>query len=176
MVSVRDFTKELIPSARPGVYTLFRESEDPPVFLARSPAGRHNGKDPTEDVNILRSKWVDTAQVIYIGKADLRWGRGPRPSTDLRKRVDNYVRHGRGRNAGHWGGRYARQVADSADLEVAWMVTQGDPRAMEKRLLEDFNCLRQAYVCEHQPLTWSSQISPQIAVGSGADRIIAPRP
>lgn len=137
-VEVKDFTKDLVPPARRGVYMLFRDSLAPPVFLERSSAGRHKGQDPTEDLDVLREKWVEGAHVLYVGKADLKWASGVLPSTDLRKRIDNYIRHGRGKNAGHWGGRYVWQLADSANLEVAWMETPGDPRAMEKRLLSDF--------------------------------------
>ncbi len=78
------------------------------------------------------------AHVVYIGKADYRKRR--RPVEALRKRLDEYARFGAGENIGHQGGRFIWQLADSAELLVAWHeITWGEkPRCYEKRLLRHF--------------------------------------
>lgn len=114
-----------LPSA-PGVYMVLCDSADPGTFLDASPAGWFKGKNPTVDPETLSKKWVESAAVVYIGKA-----------TDLRKRLRQFSRHGHGKPEGHWGGRYIWQLADAADLLVVWKEVP-DPREEERRLLADF--------------------------------------
>ena len=49
--------------ARSGNYLVYRESLDPPTFVARSPAGHFKGRDPTVPVATLAAKWVASAQL-----------------------------------------------------------------------------------------------------------------
>ena len=122
------------PPMGPGVYVVLRESVDPPEFDATSPAGHFKGKDPTIDVEQLRSRWVPGAEVIYIGKASKgQTGRG------LAKRLGEYRRHGAGELIGHWGGRAIWQLSDRDRLLVAWMQTgDDDPEQVESALLDEF--------------------------------------
>lgn len=122
-----------VPAA-PGVYAVLRLSDAPPTFVETSPAGRFKGKDPSVSVDVLAAKWVDGSQVLYIGKAT-RASAGPR---GLRRRLDEYRRFGAGQPVGHWGGRYIWQLADSADLVVAWNATHEDAATVESRMLRDF--------------------------------------
>lgn len=111
-----------------GIYVVLREAEVGPVFLERSIGGHFKGKDPTVDIPILQAKWIDDSACMYIGKA-----------TDLRRRLREYMRFGRGHRIGHWGGRYIWQVEGSEDLIVAWKATgEISPRNAEMDLLLAF--------------------------------------
>src|SRR4051812_15452715 len=52
------------------VYVVHRPSDAPPRFRKVNPGGHFKGQDPTVAPSTLRAKWMDGAQVIYIGKAD----------------------------------------------------------------------------------------------------------
>jgi hypothetical protein len=112
-----------------GVYAVLRESDADPAFCPANPGGRFKGKDPTVDASVLTAAWIDGCAVIYIGKGD-----------NLQRRLREYARFGRGDPIGHWGGRYIWQLADSADLIVAWRrCNEGETaRETEVELLSAF--------------------------------------
>lgn len=119
-----------------GVYAVLRELDAAPTFLERNPGGRFKGRDPTASIAVLQSKWVESCDVIYLGKGD-----------NLQRRLKEYADFGRGKPVGHWGGRYIWQLADSADLTVAWKKceTGQSARELEAELLvsfqEEYGCL-----------------------------------
>ncbi|MFD4439301.1 hypothetical protein ACFWPK_05925 [Nocardia sp. NPDC058519] len=119
--------------AEPGVYVVVRTATTTPVFLSASPAGWFKGKDPTLPLAELQAAWVPGEPVLYIGKA----AAGQSRTRGLRKRLDEYRRHGAGHPVGHWGGRMIWQLADSAELLVGWQVV-ADARAAEKAMIADF--------------------------------------
>ena len=110
-------------------YVVFRTGSKRPSFLAISTGGWFQGRDPSVDLRMLKSKWIDGCPVLYIGKADR-----------LRRRLKQFSDFGLGRNVGHWGGRYLWHLADSAELLVAWKRCAPDETAadLETRLLHQF--------------------------------------
>jgi hypothetical protein len=46
---------------------------------------------------------------------------------------------GKGRDVGHWGGRYIWQIQDSDDFLIAWKpLTNEEPDTIESALIEEF--------------------------------------
>lgn len=119
-----------------GVYVVTRPAATPPIFLPRSPAGWFKGKDPSIELAELETSWVPGEPVLYIGKANI----GVTGKRGLRKRLDEYRRHGAGQPVGHWGGRMIWQLADSADLLVGWR-PETDARAVERAMIADFRAM-----------------------------------
>ena len=120
-----------VPSSA-GAYVIVREAQSEPEFLPASVGGHFKGRDPSVDPAILGAKWITSTPVIYVGKADIRSSGG-----GLAKRLDEYRRFGEGLPVGHWGGRYIWQLADHADLRVAWKSADSGS-AYESALLADF--------------------------------------
>ena len=117
-----------------GIYLIVRESEEPPVFLVKSPAGNFKGRDPSLPVEKLCQNWVEGTPVLYIGKAG-----DHRQNATLRKRIDKYLKFGEGRPVAHWGGRLIWQVSDSERFLVCWKETPNQyPREAEKSLILQF--------------------------------------
>ena len=109
-----------------GVYVVVRPSTEPPHFHVVGSGGRFNGEDPNVPLATLRAKWVPGASVVYIGRAG-----------SLLERVGSLIRFGAGHAAAHRGGRYLWQLADAADLVVAWR-PEDEPERAEAALLDAF--------------------------------------
>ncbi|MGW4982570.1 hypothetical protein [Streptomyces mirabilis] len=135
-VPFADLPHSTVPAGK-GIYVVLRPSASPPVFLTHSPAGHRKGLDPTTTTATLNSAWVPGATVVYVGKAAGRQG--------LSKRLNAYRRQGQGRNAGHSGGEYIWQLADSDTLLVAWRTVADPPASQaEAELIAEFTALHGA--------------------------------
>lgn len=111
-----------------GVYVVLRSSQAEPQFLEKGTGGFFKGKNPNVSIAELIENYVYDTKTLYIGKA-----------TNLRKRVGQLLRFGQGASVGHWGGRYLWQLADSANLAIAWKPTPNcDPRIVEAGMIQDF--------------------------------------
>jgi hypothetical protein len=100
---------------RHGVYVVAREEDSRPEFLEESVGGPHKRRALTVGVPVLQRAWRDDAEIVYVGKAGGRLG--------LQDRLWAYARQGRGRSAGHAGGRFVWQLPSSDQLLVGWRET-----------------------------------------------------
>lgn len=123
-----------IPSTG-GIYVVVRAADPAPVFRPTSTAGWRKQRDPAVGVEKLAAKWVDGAEIVYIGKADT----GAANVHGLRGRLVQYARHGLG-GTSHHGGRYIWQLKDHANLVVGWQCS-AQPRTAEQALLAEFEAL-----------------------------------
>lgn len=110
----------------PGVYVAYRPSMIRPAFLPENKAGLCDRTEPTDE---LAGRWVEGAQVVYIGETNR-----------LRGRIGEYRRFGAGTAGNHVGGCSVFQLADHADLLVAWRVTADEesPVDAKKKLIGQF--------------------------------------
>ena len=110
----------------PGVYVVLRFGDAEVAFLEQSVGGAFKGRNPTLPIERLTTEWVRETPAVYVGSAG-----------NLRRRIDELVRFGRGEPIGHWGGRVLWQIADHDELVVAWQIAE-DPVGREAALLTAF--------------------------------------
>jgi hypothetical protein len=116
-----------VPSV-PGAYVVVGEGESI-EFLEENPAGRFKRRNPTVSLAVLKSKWINKSDTIYIGKGN-----------NLRRRIKQFMDFGAGRPVGHWGGRYTWQVAHAEEMLIAWKPSSEglEARDLESELLRRF--------------------------------------
>lgn len=95
----------------PGIYVVLRTAEAAPD-IRESTVARAGSPYSLDD---LRGRWIPGNPTLYIGKADAKAG-------GLRTRLRQYARRG----SSHQGGRSIWQLADYAELLVAWVQTPGE--------------------------------------------------
>ena len=115
-----------------GVYVVLRLKDEEPVFLEKGTGGFFKKSNPNVAISKLEAKWIEKSPIVYIGKADGSATRG------LRKRLDEYMRFGKGEAIGHKGGRYIWQLKDAAELVVCWKQIDGNAEQVEKQMILAF--------------------------------------
>lgn len=120
-----------------GVYALVRPECSPPEFIAPEEAKEVGNVIRPWSVSRLREKWVDGAQLLYIGVA------GRKNPRALRLRLRNLVRHSLGKtssNGPHKGGEILWQVKGWPEFEVVVLPTDDPPvpRESEVALIDEF--------------------------------------
>jgi hypothetical protein len=116
----------------PGIYIVCHDF-DSPEFLEVGTGGHFKNQDPNVPIPVLEQNWVNSADIVYIGKAG-----GPGLKSSLRGRLQQYMRFGAGSNtAGHRGGCYIWQLRNSGVLTVCWK-SEDEPRAAEAAMIAAF--------------------------------------
>lgn len=124
-----------------GIYFIFNSyafSQDD--FLETGTGGFFKGKNPNVSKDILQSKWVGDARILYIGKAGGVSVNGHSSRQTLRTRVKSLLDYGNHRPVAHWGGRYIWQCSDSDNFEIYWYSTTEVENAteLERELITEF--------------------------------------
>lgn len=82
---------------------------------------------------------MNDAKILYIGRAGGTAENGRVYSSILRKRIKQYIQFGKGKNIGHWGGRYIWQIKESDDLLIAYKTLENqNPVVKEQELINMF--------------------------------------
>jgi hypothetical protein len=99
-----------------GLFAVVRPEDFQPRFLKKSTAGVFKKKNPTLPEAGLTAEWVDSAVVLYLGKA----GPGSKGNRGLRRQIQEFLDFGQGKPPGHWDARLIWQLADTGQLAIAW--------------------------------------------------------
>ena len=99
-----------------GLFAVLAPEGFQPRFLKTSTAGVFKKKDPSLPKAALAAEWVDSAAVLYLGKA----GPGSKGNRGLRRQIQEFLDFGQGKPPGHWDGRLIWQLADAEKLVIAW--------------------------------------------------------
>lgn len=128
-----------IPCER-GVYMVLLTDEEQPTFLSIGSGGYFKKKNPNVPLEILNSKWVENAKVLYIGQAGgIRKGKWS--NSTLCQRINDYITFGCGEDVAHYGGRFIWQIKNNQSLLMCWKTLPNktiDPSSEEKKYLIQF--------------------------------------
>ncbi len=76
---------------------------------------------------------------MYIGRAGGTAKNGRVYNSTLRTRIMQYLKFGKGKNIGHWGGRHIWQIKESNTLMIAYKILdEGNPVIEEQELINEF--------------------------------------
>lgn len=101
---------------RQGIFAILRAETFEPKFLTKSTAGIFKKKNPSLQISQLTERWIDPAQILYLGKA----GPGSKANRGLRIQMKEIIDFGAGKPPGHWDSRLIWQLAGANKLMVAW--------------------------------------------------------
>lgn len=123
----------LIPKIK-GVYCILLCEPQHCNFVEIGCGGHFKNKNPNVSINELQANWVESTNIVYIGKAG-----GNGKIATLRSRLKQYLQFGQGQKVGHWGGRYIWQLQDSPSLMICWKeLIIEEPREYENNLIKLF--------------------------------------
>ena len=132
-ISELKINSTFIPKVK-GVYLLLRPDNRKLEFVERGTGGFFKNRNPNVPISELTNRWIEEAQIIYIGKAG-----GDNSEATLYSRLKQYLNFGQGKKVGHWGGRYIWQIKDIDDYIICWKELPDDePRDIEIQLLGMF--------------------------------------
>lgn len=127
---------KVIPKTK-GVYMVLNLDVKVVDFLEVGTGGFFKQKNPNVEIETLKQNWIEDSIVVYIGKA----GGGDSKAT-LQTRLKQYLDFGKGKNIGHWGGRYIWQLKNAQNLVICWKeLPNEDPRSIEVKLIENFKSI-----------------------------------
>jgi hypothetical protein len=111
-----------------GVYIVLRTNNTPMQFLEVGTGGFYKGENPNADLKTLVNKVVKDSITIYIGKG-----------VNLRRRLRELLRFGKGYDVAHRGGCYMWQIADADEMVIAWKLTPNqEPRIVEASMIAEY--------------------------------------
>ena len=129
-LTVGECMKSGFPTGRPpslsGVYILCAPTGFEPDFIPPDEALAAGNVHFPWTAERLARKWVESAEVLYIGK-----------STEFRRRLRQLVRHAQGRTVTHTGGEIVWQLRGFQHLLICWRPCH-EPREFESSLLQAF--------------------------------------
>lgn len=114
------------PTSSSGVYILCAPEGFVPKFIPPSEARAAGNVYFPWQVDRLAEKWVEDAEVLYIGK-----------STQIRRRLRQLIRHAQGRSVNHTGGEIVWQLRGFERLIICWRQAKR-PRKVERSLIRAF--------------------------------------
>jgi len=114
---------------KPGVYVILRRNPNAPSFTEHSCGGKSPEKRNDASRQDLAAGWVDGTELIYVGEG-----------ADLRDRVAQLVRFGRGTTDGHAGGKWIWRIEDCWSLVLGYQRLESKEAAVEAEghLLSEF--------------------------------------
>jgi hypothetical protein len=122
-----------------GLYIIYIDDNQDIGFYNPGTGGLFKGKDPNVTIEELNRKWVKDANVLYIGRAGGTAKNGRVYNSTLRTRIMQYLKFGKGKNIGHWGGRHIWQIKESDTLMIAYKILdEGNPVIEEQELINEF--------------------------------------
>jgi len=111
-----------------GVYFVYIDKNFKQEFVNPGTGGFFDCDDPNVSKEELSKKWVDGAEILYIGQTKGR----------LKERIALFCAFGKGYPVAHWGGRYIWQIKDAINKLYVYWEECDNPREKEKKLLRNF--------------------------------------